>query len=1250
MADRTVSVRLRADVTAFIASMRAAQRAAERLNDELRRQGRSGGDEFREFEEGAQRLERELRRLMRVQSQQSEQTRQQSEQIRRQSEQTRRNTEATRRNTQETQRQHHSQQQARDSLGRFTSGTNQNTQSQSRNTRALISRNSALVSVISLAGAAAAASVSAAVAMGAFGVVAAPSIIRVVSAQEDLAENWGRLSGLERESAILVNTLADEYKDLARSYEPQTLGAFNTMVSTARGLLPELDQLVGDTSGSILTFTNRIADFIDERIGGEFLTWAGQKAPQALDVLGTTLTTAGDTTLDLVQDLEPLGIGLLQLTNGTLGALNAVAGINPMLAQFAVSALLLRAPLMGVANGARNTRDRVRGFAAANAGASRSTKLLHGLMAVGPALYVAAGAGLVLFAIHVANSKTEVDRLIEGLQISHRAVGNNLDGYRSLRTELETRYMASIKAVDAAQAKSNRTVQSSKEGTDGARQAVEKLKDEQKRLKEEITATDAKIVAVERAAGTLATRYGVTADEARRMADAAGVDLSTALDGQGKLTNKAAQKLDQYRAAVELANQPMKRMALSLQDAGNKALTLTDRLKALQAAFEAQFTPSIAAYQATTQLREGFRQLSEQMGKAKGRMDGSSAASLQLRNQFAQQLTTLQQLHQSTFQLTGSQTRANAAVNRYLPILYALAGGNREARAQVDALARVTGFNINQTNLSRQAFIVQARALFGSKINADALWRAYQRLTGVTNAGTTATSVYITRVREAANQARIQALRTDGAAGAQSTYNTRVRAALPVLYALAGNNKRARSEVDALARSTGNATGATNVSRRAFLSAAGAMGIARDKAEALWKEIRKIKDRKADVTVSGRGIWTRDPGRRIPGLATGGPVPSLGPESTRAYDSVPAMLRVDEHVWTPEEVDAVGGHGAMLRMRAAARQGRLQGFAKGGPVNFTGRGSVPGDVGKVMRPIHLGMDGMVADMAKHMQALWKKFMASGGPVVAAARSQIGVPYVWGGTAWNKGLDCSGLTQGAWRRGAGVEITRTTYTQFPNSSHLSGPRPGALGFPHMGHVVLASGNGTVIEAPYTGARVRERGISRGYEWRWPNAAKFAAGGPVTGAMERLGRRFLTTHDPRLIEEAKAFGIAGDPGGLGVPGFAGGGWVHGKPGKDKNLIAASDKEFVVNAQAAGDFPALLQALNSGQVGRAFIAPTIAAPRMRPVGGDGASAGPSRVVVEFHNHGVIGSRLEVQNMLVGACEDLERQGRAPWRKPAR
>jgi hypothetical protein len=71
-------------------------------------------------------------------------------------------------------------------------------------------------------------------------------------------------------------------------------------------------------------------------------------------------------------------------------------------------------------------------------------------------------------------------------------------------------------------------------------------------------------------------------------------------------------------------------------------------------------------------------------------------------------------------------------------------------------------------------------------------------------------------------------------------------------------------------------------------------------------------------------------------FARGGPV--VGP-GTRTSDSIAARLSAGEHVWTADEVDAIGGQSAMLKLRSAIRSGKrvevgdeTPGFASGGPV------------------------------------------------------------------------------------------------------------------------------------------------------------------------------------------------------------------------------------------------------------------------------------------------------------------------------
>lgn len=96
--------------------------------------------------------------------------------------------------------------------------------------------------------------------------------------------------------------------------------------------------------------------------------------------------------------------------------------------------------------------------------------------------------------------------------------------------------------------------------------------------------------------------------------------------------------------------------------------------------------------------------------------------------------------------------------------------------------------------------------------------------------------------------------------------------------------------------------------------------------------------------------------------------------------------------------------------------------------------------------------------------------------IAAAESQLGVPYVWGGESPGNGFDCSGLTQWAWGL-AGVALPRTAQQQYNALPHipLSALQPGDLLFWNDGtasvqHVAMYIGGGEVVQAPYTGASV------------------------------------------------------------------------------------------------------------------------------------------------------------------------------------
>jgi len=90
-------------------------------------------------------------------------------------------------------------------------------------------------------------------------------------------------------------------------------------------------------------------------------------------------------------------------------------------------------------------------------------------------------------------------------------------------------------------------------------------------------------------------------------------------------------------------------------------------------------------------------------------------------------------------------------------------------------------------------------------------------------------------------------------------------------------------------------------------------------------------------------------------------------------------------------------------------------------------------------------------------------------IINAAYSQLGVPYVWGGTSPGSGLDCSGLTQYC-HRVAGISIPRTSGPQGGGGKSVSNPKPGDI-VCYPGHVGIYIGGGKMIHAPQTGDVVR-----------------------------------------------------------------------------------------------------------------------------------------------------------------------------------
>ncbi|MGQ5708245.1 C40 family peptidase [Lactobacillus sp. PSON] len=111
-------------------------------------------------------------------------------------------------------------------------------------------------------------------------------------------------------------------------------------------------------------------------------------------------------------------------------------------------------------------------------------------------------------------------------------------------------------------------------------------------------------------------------------------------------------------------------------------------------------------------------------------------------------------------------------------------------------------------------------------------------------------------------------------------------------------------------------------------------------------------------------------------------------------------------------------------------------------------------------------------------------------VVALASKQVGKNYVWGGST-PSGFDCSGLIQYVYKKAAGVDVSRTTYSQVNQGKKisLSNLQPGDLllwgsaNAPY--HVGIYVGNNQYIHAATPSQGVIKQSIS---SYFYPSAAR------------------------------------------------------------------------------------------------------------------------------------------------------------------
>jgi peptidoglycan DL-endopeptidase CwlO len=187
------------------------------------------------------------------------------------------------------------------------------------------------------------------------------------------------------------------------------------------------------------------------------------------------------------------------------------------------------------------------------------------------------------------------------------------------------------------------------------------------------------------------------------------------------------------------------------------------------------------------------------------------------------------------------------------------------------------------------------------------------------------------------------------------------------------------------------------------------------------------------------------------------------------------------------ELGTTQAEAVALRRRLAGREAAIARLlATRKAMLATARAEVRAQVRAAQERQEAARRAMVTAAARRARALGFAAFADAPPpsrtaaaAVRTALGQVGKPYRWGATGPSS-FDCSGLTRAAYAH-AGLSLPRTSRQQWSAGRHVAAGhlRPGDLVFwahdaadpATIHHVGIYVGQGLMVHAPHTGARVR-----------------------------------------------------------------------------------------------------------------------------------------------------------------------------------
>ncbi|MEU4228314.1 hypothetical protein AB0F17_28805 [Nonomuraea sp. NPDC026600] len=537
-----------------------------------------------------------------------------------------------------------------------------------------------LASAIAFAAGAAPLLVAAGAGIAATAALAVGPIRDVIKGTTDLADRWDGLTRAQRQAVVSTRQLITQYKAVSAAVEPSTLRLYNAAVSETIRLLPRLRPLAETTSEALIRSTQTIGQGFDSPRAREFFAFLERSAGPAVDALTDLMLDLGAALASTVEALAPLGGSVVGLVGVLLRLLTVLNDVSPVLAQLVVTAIALRTPLAAASGLLGSGAKKVAGFATSAGKAAGAARLLNVVAGAGPNLYVAAGIAIAFFAIKALNAKSAIDSTINSINGINNATGNNIKGYEAANKALSAKLIPAQQRLAAASREVTRDAsQMNLQMLQGALAANDFV---QVPIEAAMARNSEAIKRVTSAAQQLVNAgFAPSIESATRLATAAGVDLSKALDENGTISASAAARIATYSASVATAKDTTIVLADAWSRAKDEALGLTLQTQALQEAFDRFLNPSLAVLDATNRLKEVQNEINAAFKKG-------NLTSLQRQQFLSKEVTALRDKLVAEQRAKGSTAETTAETLKLLPALSRLAGNSKAGQAAVFALAR----------------------------------------------------------------------------------------------------------------------------------------------------------------------------------------------------------------------------------------------------------------------------------------------------------------------------------------------------------------------------------------------------------------------------------------------------------------------------------------------------------------------------------------------------------------------------------